>query len=141
MVRTSPCCNHAIRKWRLRMTSLGTPQGPSVTDIGTYIHTCTIWVKPPLDQVNCRGQSTYYIGYSLDVHRWSEQGVCTYNYIHLRGWPPRSHGAGIPCTYGGTSVVGAFRGSGDCWAHLDMRALARAGEDILASQRRLTSER
>ena len=32
-------CNHATRARRLRMTSLGTPQGPSVTDIGTYIHT------------------------------------------------------------------------------------------------------
>ena len=46
-------CNHATRAWRLRMTSLGTPQGPSVTDIGIYIQRkmrtcCTIILQSSL---------------------------------------------------------------------------------------------
>ena len=77
------------------------------------------------------------------------RGVCTYNYIHLRGWPPRSAvRISYVHNYGGTSVVGAFRGSGDCCivGHINFEydgacASGKTSCIAVASQRRLTSGR
>ena len=105
-----------------------------------YIHiNIIIWFKPPLDQVNCRGQSAYYIYWLVwtYVYRWSERGVCTYTFA---GFVTTLRGAGIPCIYicGGVSGLrrwlGTFGYEGAC-------ASAKSSCIAVASQRRLTSER